>query len=99
MICFIKFHIQNSSNFLGTAKNPLKTSHADGVYTISISADIDDELADSIDARYDELLDKSRELLAEENLQGKGNFSIVTVIIDLKSGETSSAHIRPDLLF
>ena len=102
LLDYVLFHQIPYSKFveyLGTAKIPMKTSHQDGVYTISISVDIDDELAETIEARYDELLDMSRELLADENSQGDENFSIATVIVDLASGETSNAHIRPDLLY
>ncbi len=102
LLDYVLFHQIPFSKFveyLNTAKIPMKTSHSDGVYTISISVDIDDEIADSIETRYDELLDMSRELLANETPQGKGNFSIATVVVDLASGETSNAHIRPDLLY
>lgn len=102
LLDYVLFHQIPYSKFveyLNTANIAMNTSHKDGVYTISISVDIADELAESIEQRYDELLDMSRELLAAETPQGKGNFSIATVIVDLASGETSNAHIRPDLLY
>ena len=89
LLDYVLFHEIPFSKFvdyLGAAKVPLKTSLKDGVYTISISVDIDDEIAESIETRYDELLDMSRELLADETPQGKGNFSIATVIVNLASG-------------
>ena len=102
LLDYVLFHQVPYSKFveyLSAAKIAMNTDYKDGVYTISISVDIDDELADSIETRYDELLDMSRELLAEETPQGKGNFSVATVIVDLASGKTSNAHIRPDLLY
>jgi len=102
LLDYVLFHqipYSKFTEYLSTAKIPMKTSHKDGVYTISISIDIDDELVESIEARYDELLDMSRELLADENPQGEENFSIATVIVDLASGESTNAHIRPDLLY
>jgi len=86
-------------DYLNSIQVEMKTKHNDEVFEISISADIEDKLADEIENRYDELLDLSRELLAEETPQGKGNFSIATIIVNLASGETSNAHIRPDLLY
>ena len=102
LLDYVLFHQIPYSKFveyLNTAKIAMNTSLKDGVYTISIPVDISDELVNSIEERYDELLDMSRELLAEETPQGKGNFSIATMIVGLASGETSNAHIRPDLLY
>ena len=102
LLDYVLFHQIPYSKFveyLNTAKIAMNTSLKDGVYTISIPVDISDELVDSIEKRYDELLDMSRELLAEETPQGKRNFSIATMIDGLASGETSNAHIRPDLLY
>ena len=102
LLDYVLFHQIPYSKFveyLNTAKIAMNTSLKDGVYTISIPVDISDELVDSIEERYDELLDMSRELLAEETPQGKRNFSIATMIVGLASGETSNAHIRPDLLY
>ncbi len=87
------------AEYLISINIPMKVSHRDGVFETSIPADIDDVLADEIENRYDEFLDLSRELLAEETPQGKGNFSIATIIVNLKSGKASNAHIRPDLLY
>ena len=102
LLDYVLFHQMAYSKFIEYLESnqvQMKTSHDDGVFEISISADIEEKLAEEIENRYDELLDLSRELLAEETPQGKGNFSIATIIVNLTSGETSNAHIRPDLLY
>ncbi len=102
LLDYVLFHQTAHDKFTEYLKSiniPTKTSHCDGVFETCIPADIDDILADEIESRYDELLDLSRELLAGETPQGKGNFSIATIIVNLKSGKASNAHIRPDLLY
>lgn len=102
LLDYVLFHeIANLKfvEYLDLVQVQMKTSQNDGVFEISIPADIDEKLAEEIEIRYDELLDLSRELLAEETPQGKGNFSIATIVVNLESGETSNAHIRPDLLY
>lgn len=102
LLDYVLFHQIAYSKFveyLDSVQVQMKTSQKDGVFEISISADLDEVLAEEIETRYDELLDLNRELLAEETPQGKGNFSIATIIVNLGSGETSNAHIRPDLLY
>lgn len=70
----------------------------DGVFETRIPEDIPDELVDKIEARYDELMAMNQQLFYEENQQSSENYRVASIMIKLKSGETSPAHVNPDLL-
>ncbi len=102
MLEYVLFHQKPFSlfvSFLKSANIPVQTSQSDGVFEIRIPDDIDDALAERVETRYDELMDINRELFFEENPPAKGNFSVATIVVNLASGKTSNAHIRPDLLY
>ncbi len=102
MLEYVLFHQRPYSLFveyLQSVNVAMETGQSDGVYEIRIADDIDDALAEQIEARYDQLMDMNRELFFEENPPAKDNFSVATIIVNLKSGGTSNAHIRPDLLY
>ena len=92
---FVEFLKQNS---ITPTMGDASTGAADEVYEISIPDDVDDDLLDKIDARYDELMTMNQQLFYEENPSDEGNFRVATILLPLKSGETSSAHIDPDLM-
>ena len=102
MLEYVLFHQKPYSLFVDYLQSvgvAMETSKSDDTWEVRISDDIDDDLAEKIETRYDELMDMNRALFFEENPQAKGNFSIATLVVHLKSGETTNAHIRPDLLY
>jgi hypothetical protein len=66
-------------------------------YEVSIAEDIEDELADNIDAEYDRLLDMNRELMGIDD-NSDTNYAMASVNVHLKDGLISEAFIEPDLM-
>lgn len=75
-----------------------QSSNEDGVFETRIREDIPDELVDKIEARYDELMAMNQQLFYEENQESSDNYRVASIMITLNSGETSPAHVNPDML-
>lgn len=86
-------------DFLKTHDVSAETSENDGIYEIRVPEDIDDALAEKIELRYDELMDLNNELFFAKNPPSEKNFSIATLLISLKDGQETNAHVRPDLVY
>ncbi len=92
---FVEFLEQNNiTPVMGEAS----TGVIDEVFEISIPENLDADLLDKIDVRYDELMAMNQQLFYDENPEDEGNFRVATILLPLKSGETSKAHIDPDLM-
>ncbi len=76
-----------------------ETSEKDGIYEIRIPEDIDDKMSQEIEQRYDELMTLNRDLFFDKNPPSEKNFSIATLVIALKDGRSTHAHVRPDLVY
>ena len=102
MLEYVLFHQKPFTLFVDYLRAigvAMETSHDSDTWEVRISDDIEENLAEKIETRYDELMDMNRAIFFDENPQGKGNFSIATLVVQLNSGETTNAHIRPDLLY
>ena len=101
MLEFVLFHRIPFDLFIEFLKahNVEPETEIDGeFFQISVPEDIDADLGEKIEKRYDELMNMNHELFHAENPATKDNFRVATIMINLKSGETTAAHIRPDLL-
>ena len=101
MLEYVLFHRTPFDLFVEFLKN-LKVEYeteTDGeIFEIRVSEDITRRQEDEIEDRYDELMNMNHELFHAENPSTKDNFRMATIMITLKSGQTTAAHIRPDLL-
>ncbi|HEY9053095.1 MAG TPA: hypothetical protein VIQ03_16200 [Gammaproteobacteria bacterium] len=70
----------------------------DDNYEISLADDIDDELADAIEEKYDELMEMNRQISESMDQQEQGNYSMAGIMVYLKNGQVSHADVKSDLL-
>ncbi|MCF6198180.1 MAG: hypothetical protein L3J67_02070 [Hyphomicrobiaceae bacterium] len=101
MLEYVLFHekpLELFVAFLGTHKVDAVTSEADGVFEISIPEDLEEDLLDKIEHKYDELMDMNQQLFYEENAPEADNYRMASVAISLKNGQSTMAHVRPELL-
>ena len=102
MLEYVLFHQKPFELFVEYLKaNKLQpeTGENNGVFEIKIPEDTEAALSDQIETYYDELMDMNRELFFAENARSEENFSVASVVIKLKNGETTNAHVSPDLLY
>jgi len=66
--------------------------------TVSVSEDVDDELVEKIENEYDRLLDLSRDLTDSEEGESRDNYQKASLLIALKNGEISYAHVDADMV-
>jgi len=101
MLEYVLFHkkpLELFVEFLKSHDITAETSEDDGVFEIKIPEDFEDELLDKIEERYDELMDMNQELYYTENAPSAENFRMASITISLKNGDSTMAHIRPELL-
>lgn len=101
MLEYVLFHqkpVELFVAFLKANKVEAETSENDGVYEIKIPEDLDEDLLETIETKYDDLMDMNQELYYMENAPSAENFRMASLNITLKNGEKTSAHVRPDLL-
>lgn len=101
MLEYVFFHQRPSDLFIDfLKKNNLKATVAekDGMFSIQITDEIERPLAEEIEVEYDKLMTLNQELFFAETPTTKDNYRMATVMITLKSGELTSAHIPPDIL-
>ncbi len=66
--------------------------------TVAISEDEDDDLIEQAENEYDRLLDLSREQTDREEGEHDENYQKASLLITLKSGDRSYAHVDTDLV-
>jgi hypothetical protein len=66
--------------------------------TVSVSEDVDDELVEQIEDEYDRLLDLSRDQTDSEEGESRQNYQKASLLITLKNGDISYAHIDTDII-
>ena len=66
--------------------------------TVSIAEDEDDDLIEQIEKEYDRLLDLSREQTDSDEGESSENYQKASLLITLRNGEKSYAHVDTDLL-
>jgi hypothetical protein len=100
MLQYIFFHQRPFELFVDFIRGKglgMETRVDEAGYEVSIAEDIEDELADNIDAEYDRLLDMNRELMGIDD-NSDTNYAMASVNVHLKDGLISEAFIEPDLM-
>jgi len=101
MLEFIFFH-QNISklftDFIAGLGIEYRVKDAAETITVSVSEDVDDELVEKIEDEYDRLLDLSRDLTDSEEGESRDNYQKASLLITLKNGEISYAHVDTDMV-
>ena len=101
MLEFIFFH-QNISklftDFIAGLGIEYRVKDAAETITVSVSEDLDDELIEKIEDEYDRLLDLSRDLTDSEEGESRDNYQKASLLITLKNGEISYAHVDTDMV-
>jgi len=101
MLDYVLFHqkpFEMFCEFLGN-KGIKPEINIDGEsFEIRIPEDLDEELANEIEDKYDDLLMDNKALMYEEDEAGGGNFDIASIVCHLKDGSTSSAVVSPQTL-
>jgi hypothetical protein len=65
---------------------------------VRIPEDLDDALAEAIEARYDELMAWNQELVDAEGGSGTDDYHAAGVVVNLQDGRTVYADVDPHLL-
>lgn len=66
----------------------------DDLYEIYLPEDLDEELSESIEKFYDEILDLNRQLFDRE-LAADSDYHAAGVVVNLAAGQTVYANVRP----
>lgn len=67
-------------------------------YVIKVSENLDDDLLDDIDDKYDELMDMNQALINDEEKESNDGYHMAGVVVTLKDGSISYADIDSTLL-
>ena len=67
-------------------------------YAIKISEDLDEDLLDMLDDRYDELMDMNQEMINDEEIENNNGHNMAGIVVTLKDGSISYADINSKLL-
>ena len=100
MLEFIFFHPTPSQLFLDWLKAqgvPTQSRQEDESYLIEIPDDLDDELYNTIEAKYEALLEMNEDIMREEHADEAG-YHMAGIAVHLHDGQVSYADIDPKLL-
>jgi len=67
-------------------------------YLIHVPEDLDDELMDAIEEKYDVCMDMNQELLEASVYDARDEYNMSGLIVTLKDGSVSHADVDPDLI-
>ena len=70
----------------------------EGNYLIQVSEDLDDDLADAIEEKYDECMEMNKEMHYDEGSEAGDAYAMSGIIVTLKDGSVSHADVAPDLV-
>lgn len=101
MLEFIFFHHDISKLFTDSIDGlgiEYQTEDDGETITVSVSEDVDDELVERIEDEYDRLLDLSRDQTDSEEGESRRNYQKASLLITLKNGDISYAHIDMDII-
>lgn len=101
MLEYVFFHqkpFELFVKFLKEHKLQVEAGENDGVFDIKIPDDLTGQLSEEVETEYDRLMQMNHELFFAENPTSNDNYRMATVMITLKTGELTSAHIPPDIL-
>ncbi len=101
MLEFVLFHqkpVQLFESFLKDLQILPTICEDDGIFMITIPDNMSDETSDKVENYYDELMAMNKELFFAEHDATRDNYQMATVMVTLEDGQTSSAHVRPELI-
>jgi hypothetical protein len=101
MLEYVFFHetpFQSFVKFLEFHKISPKITIEEDSYEIAIPEDIDDDLLNQIDEKYDELMDMNQNLFEEQEGTSSNNYSLASIGFKLSDGTTSHADIDSKLM-
>ncbi|MCW8830732.1 MAG: hypothetical protein OQK32_04330 [Gammaproteobacteria bacterium] len=101
MLEYVLFHEKPFQLFVDWLKSKgisPETEIAEGTYEIKIPEDLDDELLDEIDDKYDALMDMNQQIVDDEEKENQQGYHMAGVVVTLKDGTISYADVDPDLL-
>ena len=67
-------------------------------YVIKVSEDLDEDLLDDIDEKYEELMDMNQDIINESEKENNDGYNMAGVVVTLKDGTISYADIDSKLL-
>lgn len=67
-------------------------------YIIKVSEDLDEDLLDDIDDKYEELMDMNQDIINESEKENNDGYNMAGVVVTLKDGTISYADIDSKLL-
>ncbi len=98
MLEYVFFHARPFDEFVAYLRElglQPETGVDEDSWKVSLPEDIDDELLERIETRYDQLMDLNQELFDAEQPQ---DYHTAGVVVNLGSGETVYAQVDPHLL-
>lgn len=101
MLEYILFHEKPFQLFIDWLKSknvPFETEIDEDNHLIRIPEDIDDDLLNEVDERYDALMDMNQEIVDDEERENQQGHHMAGVVVTLKDGSVSYADIEPKLL-
>jgi hypothetical protein len=101
MLEYVFFHetpFQSFVKFLEFHKISPKITIEEDSYEIAIPEDIDDDLLNQIDEKYDELMEMNQNLFEEQEGTSSNNYSLASIGFKLSDGTTSHADIDSKLM-
>ena len=94
-VLFDKKYFQLFIDWLKEKAVVYKFENEQGHYLVQISEDLDDDLLDDIEDRYDELMDMHQQMFkADDN----DDYTMSGIIVELKDGSVSHADVDADLV-
>ena len=101
MLEYVLFHEQPFQQFIDWLESKdvsPETSKEDGIYEIKIPEDLDEELLDAIDEKYETMMDISQALTDDEEKENQQGHHMAGIVVSLRDGSISYADVDPNLL-
>jgi len=67
-------------------------------YLIKIPEDLDDDLQNEVDEKYDALMDMNQQIVNDEEKDNQQGYHMAGIVVTLKDGTISYADVDPSLL-
>lgn len=97
-ILFDKKLFQQFIDWLKTKDVAYEVDIDDDNYVIKISEDLDEDLLDAVDDKYDEFMDMNQDIINDEESETNDGYHSAGVIVTLKDGSISYADVDSNLL-
>lgn len=98
MLEYVFFHVQPFEQFLAYLEElglQPETAVDDTCWEVRLPEDLDDNLSEDIEGRYDQLMELNQQLFDAEQEEG---YHTAGVVVNLKKGDTVYAKVDPGLL-